>query len=489
MPMSDQLHSIEVEERIVSAVRKRGGTVTSGDVSADTGLPIEEVEIELKRLLTLYKSHLDVDDDGNLLYRFDAAMVRRGDRVEATFYKLRKAAWAAFKWFFKAWIMLMLVGYTITFIVILLALAIAAIAASSRSDSDSDGIVEIPLYLLARFLEYMFWFNVFDDSRRSSRRRSRRRKVEKPEKPFYQKVFDYVFGPDAVVDPLASQRAFAAYVRHMKGRLTPADWASRTGQTLEEAENALTAGIMRFGGEVDVTENGNLVYRFDALRLSAKATGDTGRDLEPIWFQSATAPPLTGNPGSTNFWITAFNAFNLVMASVVLFGLATPGVVLAPAILIGLGWIPLVFSVLFFAVPFFRWVSNAGAAGRAAHENAKRQAYKAAFLAAEDARGAEIPPGVAKEVALALDGEPDMEGEADLWHFETLASQLADARNARADERDQVVFGQTVFSSDEATVSLAESELADFERRLALELGAPASHRAAVASVGAGRLN
>ncbi|MEZ4460531.1 MAG: hypothetical protein R3E66_12560 [bacterium] len=480
--MATQLHNIEIEERIIAVLKQRKGAATAADVAADTGLPLDDVEIELKRLMTLYKSHLDVDDDGNLRYRFDPSLVRRGEAVERALYKVQKAVWAGFKWFFKAWIMLMLVGYTITFIVLLIALAVAGLAASSRSDSDSsDGLVRLPLYVLGRFLEYMFWFSLFDDSRSSSRSYGRaRKKAEKPEKPFYQKVFDFVFGPDAVTDPLAAQQAFASFVRFNKGRLTPADWASRTGQSLEEAENALTAGIMRFGGEVDVTPDGNLVYRFDQLRVSAKTSGDYGRNIEPIWNKRAVPKPLTGNPGGTNGWIIAFNTFNLVMSLFVLGGVGAQ-VALPIGAIIGLGWVPLVFSVMFFAIPLLRWITNASAAKQAEQQNLRRQAYQAAYTAALEKRGTFIDPKVAKSVALALDGEPDLEGGGDVWVFETLAGQLEVGQAARAVEADRVVFGQTVFSSDEAEKSLEESELEEFDRRFAFELGTPAAEKVGAA--------
>lgn len=481
--MSTQLNQIEIEERIVAALKRRKGTATAGDIATDTGLPLGDVEVELKRIMSLYKSHLDVDDNGNLRYRFDPSLVRRGETVERALYKARKAIWNGFKWFFKAWIMIMLVGYTITFVVVLVALAVAAMASGSRSDSDSsDGIARLPIYLLGRFLEYMFWFSLFDNNRGYGRRntygRSRsRKKIEKPEKPFYQKVFDFVFGPEATSDPLNAHQSFASYVRYNKGRITAADWASRTGQTLEQAENALTAGIMRFGGEVDVTPAGNLLYRFDELRVSARDSGNSGRNIEPIWHKKASAPPLTGNPGGTNAWIGAFNLFNLVMSIFVLSG-AGAATALPMGAVIGLGWVPLVFSVLFFAVPLMRWIGNMNASSRAEKENARRQAYKAVYSAALENKPVRLDPAIAKPVALALEGEPDLEGGGDVWIFETLASQLADGQNARQVTADRVVFGHTVFSSDEAEKSLEESELEEFDRRFAFELGAPVEEKA-----------
>jgi len=484
--MATQLNSIEVEERLVAALKKRDGKATAADIATDTGLPLGDVEIELRRMLALYKSHLDVDDDGLLRYRFDPALERRGESVERALYKARKVLWSGFKWFFKAWIMITLVGYTITFIVLLVALAVGAMAASSNSDSDSDGLVRLPIHLLGRFLEYMFWFNIIDGNQSRGRSRGRsqgrsRRKSQKPEKPFYQKVFDFVFGPDAIVDPLAAQRTFAAFVRHNKGRLTPADWASRSGQTLEQAENALTAGIMRFGGEVDVTDDGNLSYRFDELRASARSSGDFGHDIDPIWQKRATVRPMTGNPTSTNGWIIAFNAFNLAMSTFVLVGLSSPAQV-SLGVTIGLGWVPLIFSLMFFSIPIFRWIGQASAKSKAEKENERRQAYQAVYSAARKGLPVMLDSKISTEIAMALDGEPDLEGGGDLFTFETLTSQMRDASAARANEADQVVFGQTVFSSDEAEKSMEETDLEEFERRLAFELGAPETQRVAAAA-------
>ena len=72
--MSAQLSPFEIEDRILSSLKKRDGTATAGDVASDTGLGYGDVETGLRRMLSLYKSHLDVDDDGNLRYRFDAGL-------------------------------------------------------------------------------------------------------------------------------------------------------------------------------------------------------------------------------------------------------------------------------------------------------------------------------------------------------------------------------------------------------------------------------
>ncbi len=477
----------EQEDRILASLKKRGGMVTVGDVAGDTGLNYHEVELGLRRMLSLYKSHLDVDDDGNLRYRFDPSFIRRGDEKGRLWHDIKQAAWTGFQWFFKIWIMVMLVGYTIIFVLLLLAMAVAAIAASASSDSDGDGIIELPLYLLARFLEYFFWFSLFDDDYSRGRRRARRSRrralkhragKERPEKPVYQKIFDYVFGPKRKSDPLQAQRAFAAFVRQMNGRVTAADWAARTGQSLDEADNALTAAIVRFNGDVDVTEDGVLVYRFDELMTTAgSGLGAALQAPGRIWETRKTAPKFTGNEGGTNTWITLFNLFNLGMGTWVLSGAfdqlaAMYGV--QPLVTIGLGIVPLVFSLIFFAVPAVRYLGQMGAKVAAERENRRRNEIRKIYagVRGSQAEGVVLDVKHDKELAAAYDGEPRVaQGGTTYWFFDGLKAQVDAGERARQAAANRTVFGETVFSSDEEEVSLAQSELDDFDARLARELG------------------
>ncbi|MFB6351182.1 MAG: hypothetical protein ABEN55_12675, partial [Bradymonadaceae bacterium] len=297
------LSDYEIEDRLLESLKDRDGEATAGDVAADTGLPYDQVEEGLRRMLSQYKSHLDVDDEGRLRYRFDPSFRRRGEEPGRWWHEFKQKAWGAFVWFFKIWTMVMLVGYTIAFVLILIGLSVAALTAGEDEGGGDLGV--LPFYLLARLLETIFYIDLFSRGgfgRRAQQLRQRR-KAKKPEKPFYQKIFQFLFGPQAEADsdPLATERAFTRFVRHREGRVTAAEWASRSGQSLDEADSALTAGIMRFRGDVDVAEDGSLVYRFDRLRETVQDEGKTGSgpDPKPIWERKVSVPPLTGNPKST----------------------------------------------------------------------------------------------------------------------------------------------------------------------------------------------
>jgi hypothetical protein len=481
---AQELSKFDVEDHILKSLKKRDGVATAGDVAADTGLGYGNVETALRRMLSKYKSHLDVDDDGNLRYRFDPGFVKRGEDPGRFWHDLRRTLWNGFKWFFKVWIMVTLVGYTIIFILLLIALAVAGIAASASSDSDSDGLIELPFYLLARVLETLFWINLFDDRRYGGRRRRRRRrgrsrlhrKAKKPDKAFYQKVFDFVFGPETKPNPLKAQTAFTQFVREMNGRVTAADWAARTGQSLDEAENALTAAIVRFNGDVDVSDEGHLVYRFDELMVTAGAGQRTSRGPDKIWNVRKKVPGFTGNPTSTNVWISIFNTFNLVMSGFILTGAGdalAQGVAVDPAVLYGLGIVPAVFSVIFFAVPALRWIGHARQKNKVEKENVRRREIGRIY---ESVQGAQAEPiqleaKVDTELVAGFDGDVQVDDAGTAYYFfGELKSELDAGERARQAASGQVVFGQTVFSSDEEEKSLEEAELEEFDKRLAREL-------------------
>ena len=476
---TDQLSDYEIEDRLLESLKKRDGVATAGDVSADTGLPYDKVEQALRRMLSEYKSHLDVDDDGNLRYRFDPSFTRRGEDPGRWWHEVKQKAWSAFVFFFKIWTMVMLVGYTVAFVLILVGLSVAALTAGD-DDSGGGDIAVLPFYLLARMLEFFFYIDLFSRGgfgRRARRLRSRRH-AKKPDKPFYQKIFQYLFGPQAEQekDPLATERKFARFVRHRDGQVTAAEWASRSGQSLDAADNALTAGIMRFRGDVDVSDDGALVYRFDELRVTADEDDKerSKRDPEPIWNKRVSVPPLTGNPSSTNVWISIFNAFNLVMSSVVVFGLPEATM----AMKVGLGFIPFAFSSIFFLLPLARSIRQSMRKKKAQQENERRQALSVVFDASTGSETRSVPETKIPERfsdRFLVDYHGDVEvretGET-RYKFAEITRQYGAAREARRSAREgAVVFGQTIFSSDEEEKSLEESEMDEFDRRLSRELG------------------
>jgi len=172
--MSDQAGAMALARRdadILAALRRLKGRATVGDVATDTGLATEAVRGGLKKLLESHDGHLAVSDSGELLYEFDRRLIERGS--EPLVARLRRAAGQGLRAAFKAWIVVMLVGYFVVFVV----LVIAALFASQRGgDSRGGGWGRggrrggSP-----SFPSFWFWYLVWSPRWRTWRSRSARR--------------------------------------------------------------------------------------------------------------------------------------------------------------------------------------------------------------------------------------------------------------------------------------------------------------------------
>ncbi|MDW8284409.1 MAG: hypothetical protein RMK29_22105 [Myxococcales bacterium] len=321
------------------------------DAAVLAGLPPERAEAALRRLLGEYRSHLMVTEEGELVYEFAPGLVRRDART-AKEWLVRagqatlSALWQAFQVGFKVWIAATLVAYTVIFALVGLLMMLV---------SDNDGAGELFL-----------WWLLPDWRFTPCRLRGA------PRKRFYRSVFDYVFGPARVV-PGEQEQDLLAFIRASKGRITATDLVLLRGWSYVRAEEEATRLLARYDGEPEVSADGVLIYSFRELRRTAQAQQD--RSASPAAHGALMPylpePPLTGNRTATNVGITLLNGFNLVAAltlgplAATTFGLGTLGTALLTVV-------PLVFSVIFFAVPLARLIGRQAARRRRRRHNLRR---------------------------------------------------------------------------------------------------------------------
>lgn len=347
------LPDFEKKEKVRRALQEKKGRATLGDIIVATGLPKGESEGALRGLLSEYESHLAVDDKGEILYLFEPSFLKRGERDlwARRWRALARWLWKAFVLAFKVAIMLTLVVYFVLFVVLIIAAIIAMNSNSNDNNSSSSSRSNS-----GGGLGWVFWFwggnsSSYDDDYRSYRGAS---KPKPKELPFYQKVFNFVFGPeDPKTDALAEERALLSWIRSQKGRITAADLATRTGEDLHAAEERATKLIVDYGGDVEVSDNGTLLYTFKDLLVRGGQGGDVPA-AQPAWRKFLPPQTITGNTGGTNALIIFFNGF-------ITFGaLLAPGFIFpalgfeSTAAWIGLYYFPLGFAALFFGVPLLR---------------------------------------------------------------------------------------------------------------------------------------
>ncbi|HVY47301.1 MAG TPA: hypothetical protein VHB21_15540, partial [Minicystis sp.] len=467
------------------------GDLTVADAAAKSGLALRDAEAGLFHLVSRYRGHLRATDKGELVYRFPDGFSRAWERktkLDLALARVGRFAAGALRFVVRAWIAIVLLGYTAIFLAVMLGLVFAGGSSGGR-DRRSVNFSFAPFFFRVIF-DALFWtFHPFSPVawgygygygaygygyERAPRRRAR---DDEKKEPFYERVNRYFFGPSPPPkDPRAIERAVVQEIRAKKGRIGLADVLRVTGLPRDEADPLIARLMLDYDGDVDVSEDGGIVYRFPSLRITTD-TAHAEPPAPPVWDKREQLPPLTGNDFGSNALITGLNAFNIVMALVAfeqdltlsrlvwlfrgvpLFRVPFDGTPIA------LGVVPLVFSIALFGLPLGRAVVRRLRAGSVARENGRRALLRTiltslhgerelseGLLRASYEAGAGKPPDekLLRREVLALGGElellddgktrfrfPDLEAEAKAVEAE---------REAAAEEEARV--GQVVFSSD-----------------------------------------
>lgn len=477
---------------VLKALRKARGRVTVGDIVTETGMGRDDVEATLRALLETRRGNLEVGESGTLVYRFDPRLIQRD--AEPIWARVRRGVWEGFTKAFKAWIVIMLLVYFVVFV----ALVIAALVAS-QSRGGGRSRVRIGGRqggfggLRGFWFWYFFWSPGWGRGRPYYGHRWEQRAGSRkgaPRVPFIKKVFAFVFGPDQP-RPTQNQRdrSIIRLIRARRGVLTGTELVQHTGLRLHEAEEELARLMVTHGGDATVTQDGVLTYVFPELMVSAHGTVSE-REPDPAWRRLEPPESVTGNDGKANAIVAGINGFNM-LASATAPWFIFPRLGLAGDLAwIGLVWVPLIYSSLFFAVPALRSLNVRGRNRLRRERNLRKVILGQLFRASLVRDGAQwvSVPGTREHVRAALpkaggngfleaelqkllaefDGEVEENPEGTVrYRFPSILTQFRGAETARRrlSLEDQEV-GDIVYASDQTDEEAHGRDLAAFDREL-----------------------
>ena len=315
MPDLDPGRETPTDRTTLAALRRLGARATVGDVVAGTGLAQREAVASLRRVLESRKGHMEVGEGGTLVYRFDPRLVRRDE--EPLWRRLERQARAAFQQAFKLWIVLILVVYFFVFG----ALLIAALVAGQNRDQGGGGWRGRGTHhhRHGHFPSFWIWYLVWSPGwgwgrpyygHRWEKRQGREARV-----PLYKKVFAFVFGPDRPRPTRAQRdRSVVRLIRARRGVLTALDLVRHTGFDRTDADDELARLMVAYEGDVRVSGEGELVYVFPELMVSAH--GGVREQLpDPAWRRLEPPLALTGNGRGTDALVGSINGFNMLAAA------------------------------------------------------------------------------------------------------------------------------------------------------------------------------
>ncbi len=338
--------------QIEQVVNKAKGRLTLAEITAETGMPIEQARQNLNVLLERYESKIQMNTEtGDLLFNFVFPLLRRDNiTFKERMIKVGDILLKVLKAIYKASVGVVLIAYTIFFV-----LLIFVASMRSNSDDDNSNHGELLSGLFRAILDIIFYKNVVATTQSYEYINDGNFGYRQPVKPttkekgFLASVFNFVFGPEKIkYDPNLDALEAIAFIRENNGKLNTSNIVALTGATFDEAESRLAEYIGKYNGEMYISEDGVVTGEFTQL-LHKSNEELRGGTIE--YYANEIEPPaeFNGNTTGTNAIIIVMNTFNLLMSFMLI------GYFMQDS-LIGfiIGVFPFIVSLLYFLIPLLR---------------------------------------------------------------------------------------------------------------------------------------
>ncbi len=345
---------------IMQAVEKLNYRVTVGDVATQAGLNIEIANQGLLALATDAGGHLQVADTGDIVYLFP-----RNFRsvLQNKYLKLQLQEWWKKVWKVLFYLIRISFGIILILSIALIAIAITLIL-TSLSDRDDDGGGGFGGGGISFFyFPDLFWFfspNYNTGYGSHTRYRSQgRRQRENSDLNFLEAIFSFLFGDGNPNENLEERRwqEIATVIRNQNGaviaeQITP--YLDNLGENYQQQyEDYMLPVLTKFNGKPEVSPEGEIVYSFPELQVTAKKQNPQSIPTflrEFSWkFSQATSSQIMLSAG--------LGAVNLIGA-LMLGGLLRDGT-LAIGGLVGfvqsIYWLLLAYGIGFLTIPLVRY--------------------------------------------------------------------------------------------------------------------------------------
>ncbi|MDR1318129.1 MAG: hypothetical protein LBJ90_00765 [Treponema sp.] len=383
-PNSKHIDNAGAYRALTEALRKRRRGATVADITAATALPLASVQELLPLAADEYSARLEVSESGEIVYSFPRGFVSRYRGFKAGLKRFLEKSGSFLarlgSLLFKVWILFMLFGYFVLFMAIALGSFFISISAGSKNSNNRRQGSGFNIGVFS--LIWRLWF--YSELTRPAYGDYGRRgdKALPAKRPMHKAIFSFVFGEE---DPNGDwesreKKTLIACIQSNRGVISLPEFMSLTGQNSAEAGDAILAFCAEFDGSPEATDDGTLVYRFDKLLLRS---GKEDRSFSGLSTPLKRLKKFSGNSKTMNAWFGIINSVNLLFGGYFLFNALSTGPVIAGApyhgswlygmtyvifesfagnplsfITLGLGLVPVIFSLLFWLIPSLRFFSE-----------------------------------------------------------------------------------------------------------------------------------
>ncbi len=267
--MQQQTKTMAPNPAIMQAVEKLGYRVTVGDVATQAGFNVELASQGLLALASDAGGHLQVAESGDIVYEFP-----RNFRsiLRNKYFRLQLQEWWQKVWKVLFYLIRISFGILLIASIILIYVAIIIIITSSQSDRDNNdrgGNIGGGFF----YFPDLFWY--LSPNYYNTRHREQRREQQKSDMNFLEAVFSFLFGdgnPNANLEERRWQE-IATVIRNHEGAVIAeqiAPYLDNVGEGYaQEYEDYMLPVLTRFNGKPQVSPEGQIIYYFPELQVSA----------------------------------------------------------------------------------------------------------------------------------------------------------------------------------------------------------------------------
>ena len=350
----------KTDRALLKLLGVQGGAWTTADVAIGTGMPMDVIEPRLLSLAVASGAQLRVADDGNVTYVFPAQLRRL---LLARSWRLRLAACLRKVWSLLFWVIRCSFGVVLVVLVVLISLLVLLLGlALFWAEEDAvnallsvvGGAFELIIRIVVAVLTDQFW-NGSPGRFPSADEQSPPQRVA-----FLESVYSVLFGdgdPNKALEARRWQR-IGGFLRYRGGVVIAEDLAPlldlETPPSAGKADQGMLPVLLHFDGRPQVTEQGDLLYSFPSLQHRPEEASSSPQGHSIV--DDASLPLRERRIAFTHAnkeqrWTYGFLVLSLFGLSLLLLNWSLP----LSAILVGIAFFGLGYSLLLLALPLLRW--------------------------------------------------------------------------------------------------------------------------------------
>jgi flagellar basal body-associated protein FliL len=266
--------TVTLNPQIMRSVEQLDYAVTIGDVATQAGLELNVTQQGLLALASEAGGHLQVTDSGDILYQFpkNFRTILRNRFWRLRLQELWQKIWGTLFYLIRISFGIILI---ISIIVMFLAIVAILIAVNSKDgDSNSGGDRDGGGFFF--FPTDIFWiFNPSPDYNRYESRAGQSKSSSARSMNFLEAIFSFLFGDGNPNEDLEEKRwqTIGTLIRNQGGAIAAeqvAPYLDNITSSNQETEDYMLPVLARFNGYPQVSDQGDLIYYFPELQVTAK---------------------------------------------------------------------------------------------------------------------------------------------------------------------------------------------------------------------------